>query len=132
MDKEDTLVNKLPCGVKEVSPDMRPALVAFRYALIREIQELSTHIIKLEKILDRQQLIDKAKKELLELETVVPMVEKCGSDYNKLYDYVASRAEKEKRKEEIIEQQTALDNQGFSVKNINACRCFFGLGLERL
>lgn len=31
MDKEDTLVNKLPCGVKEVSPDMRPALVAFRY-----------------------------------------------------------------------------------------------------
>lgn len=91
-------------------------------ALIREIQELSTHIIKLEKILDRQQLIDKAKKELLELETVVPMVEKCGSDYNKLYDYVASRAEKEKRKEEIIEQQTALDNQGFSVKNINACR----------
>ena len=25
MDKEDTLVNKLPCGVKEVSPDMRPA-----------------------------------------------------------------------------------------------------------
>lgn len=91
-------------------------------ALISEIQELSTHIIKLEKILDRQQLIDKAKKELLELETVVPMVEKCGSDYNKLYDYVASRAEKEKRKEEIIEQQTALDNQGFSVKNINACR----------
>lgn len=91
-------------------------------ALISEIQELCTHIIKLEKILDRQQLIDKAKKELLELETVVPMVEKCGSDYNKLYDYVASRAEKEKRKEEIIEQQTALDNQGFSVKNINACR----------
>lgn len=91
-------------------------------ALISEIQELSTHIIKLEKILDRQQLIDKAKKELLELEIVVPMVEKCGSDYNRLYDYVTSRAEKEKRKEEIIEQQTALDNQGFSVKNINACR----------
>lgn len=35
MDKEDTLVNKLPCGVKEVSPDMRPALVAFRYNVIK-------------------------------------------------------------------------------------------------
>lgn len=91
-------------------------------ALISELQKLSKHIIELEKILDRQQLIDKAKKELLELETVVPMVEKCGSDYNRLYDYVISRTEKEKRKEEIIEQQTALDNQGFSVKNINACR----------
>ena len=35
MDKEDTLVNKLSCGVKEVSPDMRPALVAFRYNVIK-------------------------------------------------------------------------------------------------
>ena len=91
-------------------------------ALISELQKLSMHIIELEKILDRQQLIDKAKKELLELKMVVPMVEKCGSDYNRLYDYVVSRTEKEKRKKEIIEQQTALDNQGFSVRNINACR----------
>lgn len=91
-------------------------------ALISELQKLGMHIIELEKILDRQQLIDKAKKELLELKIVVPMVEKCGSDYNRLYDYVVSRTEKEKRKKEIIEQQTALDNQGFSVRNINACR----------
>ena len=28
----------------------------------------------------------------------------------------------EKRKEEIVEQQTALDNQGFSIRNINACK----------
>ena len=91
-------------------------------ALISELQKLGMHIIELEKILDRQQLIDKAKKELLELKIVVSMVEKCGSDYNRLYDYVVSRTEKEKRKKEIIEQQTALDNQGFSVRNINACR----------
>ena len=91
-------------------------------ALISELQKLGMNIIELEKILDRQQLIDKAKKELLELKIVVPMVEKCGSDYNRLYDYVVSRTEKEKRKKEIIEQQTALDNQGFSVRNINACR----------
>ena len=70
-------------------------------ALISELQKLGMHIIELEKILDRQQLIDKAKKELLELKIVVPMVEKCGSDYNRLYDYVVSRTEKEKRKKEI-------------------------------
>ena len=27
-----------------------------------------------------------------------------------------------RRKEEIVEQQTALDNQGFSIRNINACK----------
>ena len=32
---------------------------------------------------------------------------------------MVSKAEKEKRKEEIIEQQTSLDNQGFSIRNIN-------------
>lgn len=91
-------------------------------ALIGEIQELSKRIIELEKILDRQKLIDKAKKELLGLTDTVPMIEKCGADYKKLHDYVTSKNEKEKRKEEIIEQQTALDNQGFSIRNINACK----------
>lgn len=91
-------------------------------ALIGEIQELGKRIIELEKILDRQKLIDKAKKELLELTDTVPMVEKCGVDYKKLHDYVTSKNEKEKRKEEIIEQQTTLDNQGFSIRNINACK----------
>lgn len=41
MDKEDTLVNKLPCGVKEVSPDMRPALFAFRYNVTLFLLEIS-------------------------------------------------------------------------------------------
>ena len=91
-------------------------------ALITEIQELSRRIMELEKILDRQKLIDRAKKELLKLADVVPIVGKCGSDYKKLYEYVTSKAEKEKRKEEIVEQQTALDNQGFSIRNINACK----------
>lgn len=91
-------------------------------ALIGEIQELAKRIIELEKILDRQKLIDKAKKELLELVNVVPVVEECGTDYRRLHDYVTSKSEKEKRKEEIIEQQTALDNQGFSIRNINACK----------
>ena len=45
--------------------------------LIGEIQELGKRIIELEKIIDRQKLIDKAKRELLELESVVPMVRKC-------------------------------------------------------
>lgn len=90
--------------------------------LIGEIQELGKRIIKLEKIIDRQKLINKAKRELLELESVVPMVKKCKSDYKKLYEYVISKSEKEKRKDEIIEQQTALDNQGFSLHNINACQ----------
>lgn len=58
----------------------------------------------------------------MKLADVVPIVRKCGSDYKKLYEYVTSKAEKEKRKEEIVEQQTALDNQGFSIRNINACK----------
>ena len=58
----------------------------------------------------------------MKLADVVPIVGKCGSDYKKLYEYVTSKAEKEKRKEEIVEQQTALDNQGFSIRNINACK----------
>ena len=90
--------------------------------LISEIQELGKHIIEVEKILERQKLIDKAKKELLELLDVVPMIEKSGLNYKKLLDYVSSKAENEKRKEEIIEQQTTLDNQGFSIRNINACK----------
>lgn len=85
--------------------------------LIREMQDLDKKIIELEKIIDRQNLIDKAKKELLELTNVVPMVKMCGSNYKRLYEYVISGIEKEKRKEEIIEQQTALDNQGFSIRN---------------
>lgn len=90
--------------------------------LIREMQDLDKKIIELEKIIDRQNLIDKAKKELLELTNVVPMVKMCGSNYKRLYEYVISGIEKEKRKEEIIEQQTALDNQGFSIRNISACQ----------
>lgn len=93
-------------------------------ALITEIQELSRRIMELEKILDRQKLIDRAKEELLKLADVVPIVGKCGSDYKKLYEYVTSKGEKEKRKEEIVEQQTALDNQGFSIRNINVCKEF--------
>lgn len=50
------------------------------------------------------------------------MVKECRSDCKKLYEYVTSRVEKEKRKEEIIEQQAALDRQGFSIRNINACQ----------
>lgn len=91
-------------------------------ALINEIQEISKSITDLEKILDCQRMIDKAKYELLELVDVVPMVNKYRADYKKLSEYVFSKTEKEKRKEEIIEQQTVLDNQGFSIGNINACK----------
>lgn len=91
-------------------------------SLITEIQDITKRIIELEKILDRQKLIDKAMSELGTLEDIVPMIEKCGTDYKSLYEYVASKSEMEKRKAEIIEQQTALDSQGFSISNITACQ----------
>lgn len=91
-------------------------------ALISEIQQITRRIIELEKILDRERLIAKAKAELSALEDTVPMIELCGSDYKRLYQYLSSKAEKEKRKAEIVEQQTALDAQGFSIRNITACK----------
>lgn len=91
-------------------------------ALIDEIQQLSKEIIELEKIINRQHLIEKAKKELNELSNIIPIKEKYNSDYKKLYTYIISKEGKEKRKEEIIEQQSVLDKQGFSINNINACK----------
>ena len=90
--------------------------------LISNIEKISKHIMEIEKILDRERLIDKAKKELSEIADTVPMVKTCGSDYKRLFVYLSSKSEKEKRKAEIVEQQSALDAQGFSLKNINACR----------
>lgn len=90
--------------------------------LISSIENISRSIIDVEKILDHDKLIDKAKSELEELEDTIPMVAKCGSDYKLLFDYLSSKSEKEKRKSEIVEQQYTLDAQGFSLKNINACR----------
>jgi len=90
--------------------------------MLTSMQENSKKIIEIEKILDRENLIVKAKAELSELEDAVPMVNSCGRDYKKLFEYVSSKASKEKRKAEIVEQQETLDKQGFSLKNINACK----------
>ena len=90
--------------------------------LISSIEKMTKTIMELEKIIDREKLIEKAKSELEEIVDVVPMVETCGSNYSGLYQYLISRDEKEKRKAEIVEQQAALDAQGFSLKNINACK----------
>lgn len=91
-------------------------------ALITEIQEISKRIMELEKTLDREKMIQKALEELEQISKDVPMIGKCGSDYKCLYNYFISKAEKEKRKAEIVEQQTTLDTQGFSLKNITACK----------
>lgn len=91
-------------------------------ALITEIQSASKRIIELEIKLDREKLIQKALAELEQISGDVPMIGKSGSDYKSLYNYLASKVEKEKRKAEIIEQQAALDSQGFSLKNITACK----------
>lgn len=90
--------------------------------LILELQEKSKRIIELEAIIDRDDIIKKAKNELAQLSDDVPMVSICGTSYSRLYDYYISKSMKEKRKEEIIEQQATLDAQGFSLKNISACK----------
>lgn len=89
--------------------------------LIIEIQAITRQIRNLEKILDHEKLIDRAMRELALVEDIVPMVSQCDGDYEALCEYLESKADKEKRKAEIIEQQLTLDRQGFSVKNINAC-----------
>lgn len=91
-------------------------------ALITEIQTVSKRIMELDKILDREKMIQKALAELEQINADVPMIGVCGSDYKRLYNYFASKTEKEKRKAEIVEQQAALDSQGFSLKNITACK----------
>lgn len=91
-------------------------------ALISEIQSTTQRIMELERVLDREGLIEKAKKDLSLLEDSVPMIRKCGTDYKQLSRYVFSKGEKEKRKNEIIEQQGTLNTQGFSIKNITACK----------
>lgn len=93
-------------------------------SIISDIQKISTRINEFEKILEREKTIDRAMKELDSICNSVPMVEECGEDYAKLYEYIESKNTKEKRKEEILEQQDALAAQGFSIKNINACREF--------
>lgn len=91
-------------------------------SLISRIQQATSTIRSLEKILDREKLITRAKEELLILEDTVPMVKACAEDYKRLYQYLSSKTEKEKRKTEIVEQQGTLDTQGFSIRNITACK----------
>lgn len=89
--------------------------------MISEIQRLTTEIKNLEAELDHEKLADRAMRELRMIADAVPMVQRCGEDYEELLEYVMSKAAKEARKAEIVEQQLALSNQGYSVKNINAC-----------
>lgn len=93
-------------------------------ALIADIHAISKNIADLENVLERQRIIDTAKGELKDLEDVVPVIAEYGADYKRLYEYVSSKAEKEKRKADLVEQQTTLDGQGFSVRNINACKSY--------
>lgn len=91
--------------------------------LISEMQEITKAIIELEAILERESIIEKAKEELVQLGDSIPLIS-SGASYAEILNLILSKGEKEKRKQEIIEQQTALDSQGFSVNNITACREF--------
>ena len=91
-------------------------------SMISEIEAKAKLIMNLEKILDRERLIEKAQKELDSLSSTIPVVKQYGMDYKGFNDYLSLKGEKEKRKSEIVEQQSILDSQGFSLKNINACR----------
>ncbi len=89
--------------------------------MISEIQKVTAEIKGLESELDREKLAERAMRELQMIAAAVPMVQECGDDFAKLLDYLMSKMAKETRKAEIVEQQLALSNQGYSVKNINAC-----------
>lgn len=89
--------------------------------MISEIRRITVEIRNLEKRLDHEKLADRAMRELKMLADTVPMVEECGEDYVELLEYLMSKKAKEARKQEIVEQQQTLSNQGFSVSNIVAC-----------
>jgi len=90
--------------------------------LITDIQDITKRLIDIEKILDREKLIKKAKNDLSSISMSVPVVEESNTNYSRIRDYILSKEDKEKRKNEIIEQQSALDRQGFTIKNIQACK----------
>lgn len=92
--------------------------------MISEIQRITVEIRNLEKRLDHEKLADRAMRELEMIADTVPMVKECGEDYAELLEYLMSKKAKEARKQEIVEQQQTLSNQGFSVSNIVACHEF--------
>lgn len=91
-------------------------------SMISEIENMTKEIMELEKILDQEKLIEKAKDELSKISDKVPAINLFGSNYKGLYNYIESKDEKDKRKEEILEQQETLDSQGFSLNSINECK----------
>ncbi len=92
--------------------------------LITDIESITRRLYKLEKILNQQQMIESAKEELDKLKDDVPIIRDYRYDYRRIYEYLASKSNKEIRKTEIIEQQTVLDAQGFSIDIINACNLY--------
>ena len=92
--------------------------------LITDIESITRCLYKLEKILNQQQMIESAKEELDKLKDDVPIIRDYRYDYRRIYEYLASKTNKETRKTEIIEQQTVLDAQGFSIDIINECNLY--------
>jgi len=94
--------------------------------LISSIQTVTKRIVEIEEVLEREELIEKAFDDLDELSDKISLVEKCCeySEYSELLVFIMQKANKEKRKQEIIEQQATLDSQGFSLSNIMACKEF--------
>ena len=54
--------------------------------MISEIQRLTTEIKKLETALDYEKLADRAMRELRMIADAVPMVQRCGDDYEELLE----------------------------------------------
>ena len=99
--------------------------------LIIRLRDLSEKIENIEEIMERQNLIIRAKKELELLSMDIPFLKENANDYKTILDYVTNKNSLEKRKNEIVKQQTVLDLQGFSLKNIRECQeytknnCFY-------
>ena len=61
--------------------------------------------------------------DIVQLREMIPWLNE-RTNYKQLLEFILSKGEKEKRKQEIIEQQETLDSQGFSLSNISACKEF--------
>lgn len=117
------------CGYKYESSKELLDLIDNSVVIDNRIEEIINKIHKTEetlkekqRILDTQKLITDAQRNLEQLKNDVPLILENPTDYQKILNYINSKDVLDKRKNEIVKQQTILDKQGFSIKNIKACQ----------
>lgn len=91
-------------------------------SIISKIHSVGDEIQKLERFVEREEIISNGITEISRIYDVVPEIAEFGNDYQRLFEYVESKISIQRRIDNIIEQQKTLDSQGFSLVNISRCK----------